>query len=132
MGAGADFPHRFADVGVADTLAEHGFYVLRCNMAFRQRRRTGPPHPSKSAEDRASLRQAAEVLRGYANGRLILGGHSYGGRQASILASEDKSVADHLLLLSYPLHPPAKPEQLRTAHFPKLKIPACTFVHGYN
>jgi predicted alpha/beta-hydrolase family hydrolase len=47
----------------------------------------------------------------------------------TILASEDKSVADQLLLLSYPLHPPAKPEQLRTAHFPKLKVPA-VFVQG--
>ncbi len=58
-----------------------------------------------------------------------LGGHSYGGRQASILAAETPGLADRLLLLSYPLHPPRKPAQLRTAHFPNLRTPAL-FVHG--
>jgi predicted alpha/beta-hydrolase family hydrolase len=60
---------------------------------------------------------------------VFLGGHSYGGRQASILAVEEPELADALLLFSYPLHPPGKPNQLRTDHFPKLTIPA-TFVHG--
>jgi predicted alpha/beta-hydrolase family hydrolase len=64
-----------------------------------------------------------------APGPLILAGHSYGGRQASMLAAEDASVADFLLLLSYPLHPPLKPTQQRTAHFPSLHVP-CLFVHG--
>ncbi len=59
----------------------------------------------------------------------MLGGHSYGGRQATMLAAEEPEVADALLLLSYPLHPPEKPEQLRTAHFPQLQTPAL-FVHG--
>ena len=38
-------------------------------------------------------------------------------------------VADALLLLSYPLHPPRKPAQLRTAHWPDVSVP-CLFVHG--
>lgn len=46
-----------------------------------------------------------------------------------MLAARDSSVADGLLLLSYPLHPPRKPQQLRTAHFPKLNVPSL-FVHG--
>jgi predicted alpha/beta-hydrolase family hydrolase len=46
-----------------------------------------------------------------------------------MLAAEDPAVADTLLLLSYPLHPPRRPEQLRTAHFPKLLTPA-VFIHG--
>jgi predicted alpha/beta-hydrolase family hydrolase len=46
-----------------------------------------------------------------------------------MLAAEDPSVADKLLLISYPLHPPRRPEQLRTAHFPALRTPA-VFVHG--
>ena len=127
-GAGADY-HSTLLTAVAEQLAEHGFHVLLCNLAFRQRRRTGPPHPSKANEDRHSLSQAAAFLRKYTPDRLILGGHSYGGRQATILASENKSIADYLLLLSYPLHPPEKPAQLRTAHFSKLKVPA-TFIHG--
>ena len=46
-----------------------------------------------------------------------------------MLASEEPQLADGLLLLSYPLHPPRKPNQLRTGHFPKLTTPAF-FVHG--
>jgi hypothetical protein len=44
-------------------------------------------------------------------------------------AAEDPKLADALLLLSYPLHPPGKPEKLRTEHFPKIETPAM-FVHG--
>lgn len=127
-GAGADYQSRLL-VAMASQLAEHGFHVLRCNLAFRQRRRTGPPHPSKSEEDRYSLVQAASLLRKHTPERVILSGHSYGGRQASMVAAEDKTVANQLLLFSYPLHPPEKPTQLRTAHFAKLKVPA-TFIHG--
>jgi predicted alpha/beta-hydrolase family hydrolase len=60
---------------------------------------------------------------------VILGGHSYGGRQASMLAAEEPLLASALLLLSYPLHPPRKPTDLRTEHFPGIRIP-CLFVHG--
>jgi uncharacterized protein len=63
------------------------------------------------------------------SGPVFLGGHSYGGRQSSMLVSEDPGLADGLLLLSYPLHPPKKPAQLRTAHLPKVCKPAF-FVHG--
>ena len=60
---------------------------------------------------------------------LFLGGHSYGGRQASILAADEPTLVQGLLLLSYPLHPPAKPGQRRTVHFPRISVPAM-FVHG--
>lgn len=46
-----------------------------------------------------------------------------------MLAAEDPDLVHALLLLSYPLHPPKRPEQMRTAHFPKLKVPVL-FVHG--
>jgi predicted alpha/beta-hydrolase family hydrolase len=70
-----------------------------------------------------------EAIREIAVGDVILGGHSYGGRQATLLAAEEHGLADALLLLSYPLHPPRKPEQLRTGHFSQLRTPAL-FVHG--
>jgi hypothetical protein len=60
---------------------------------------------------------------------VFLGGHSYGGRQATMLCASDQQLADGLLLLSYPLHPPLKPTELRTQHFPELQTPAI-FVHG--
>jgi len=69
------------------------------------------------------------VLREQAEGQVFLGGHSYGGRMATMLCAREPSSADGLLLLSYPLHPPRKPEQLRTAHLPKLRTRAL-FVHG--
>jgi predicted alpha/beta-hydrolase family hydrolase len=63
------------------------------------------------------------------SGRIIAGGHSYGGRQTTLLAAEDHACCDALLLLSYPLHPPKKPSDMRTAHFAALQTPAL-FVHG--
>ena len=115
-------------VQVAETFSAAGIAVLRCDLPFRQKRAHGAPFRS-AEEDRAGLRNALAWLRGMAPGRLFLGGHSYGGRQASMLAAEDPTVADGLLLLSYPLHPPKKPLQLRTAHFPSLRVRSL-FVHG--
>ena len=62
--------------------------VLRCDLAFRQRRPSGPPSPSGAAADRESLKVAAAMARGLAPGALFIGGQSYGGRQASMLAAE--------------------------------------------
>jgi predicted alpha/beta-hydrolase family hydrolase len=114
---------------VAGALAASGLLTLRCNLHYRRKRVTGPPRPAEAALDRDSLRKAVEAMRKLTPGKIFLGGHSYGGRQASMLAAEDPSAADALLLLSYPLHPPRKPDQLRTAHWPQLRTPAF-FVHG--
>ncbi|HUK59074.1 MAG TPA: alpha/beta family hydrolase [Stellaceae bacterium] len=116
-------------VAVANAFCDAGFLVLRCDLAFRQRRATGPPSPSTAAADRAGLHAAVAALREHDCGDITLGGHSYGGRQASVLASDEPEIAARLLLLSYPLHPPAKPTQLRTQHFARLAVPP-VFVHG--
>jgi uncharacterized protein len=116
-------------VTVAAALSAGGFSVLRCDLPFRQERRSGPPRPGDAAADRQGLRKAAEFLGAMLEGEMYLGGHSYGGRQASMLAAEEPAIAKGLLLLSYPLHPPNKPAQLRTAHFPSLKV-RTLFVHG--
>ena len=113
----------------AATFAAAGLTVLRCNLPFRQNRPFGPPRPGDAAHDRQGLHSAAAALRKLVPGRIYLGGHSYGGRQATMLCAEAPELADGLLLLSYPLHPPRKPEQLRTQHFPALRTPAL-FVHG--
>jgi uncharacterized protein len=114
---------------VARAFCAAGFAVLRCDLAFRQERPSGPPFPAKAAADRASLRTALAYLGTIVRGDLYLGGHSYGGRQASMLAAEAPELTHGLLLLSYPLHPPKKPQQLRTDHFAGLSTP-CVFVHG--
>ena len=103
--------------------------MLRVDLPFRQKRPHGPPSPSTAPADRTGLKDAVTVLRGIVPGRVFLGGQSYGGRQASMLAAEEPELAAALLLLSYPLHPPGKPEQPRTAHFPALRTPSL-FVHG--
>ena len=126
-GAGANCQSRLL-LAVAGAFEEAGFTVLRCDLPFRQERPHGPPFPGGAEKDRAGLRRAVEVLRNSVTGRIFLGGHSYGGRQATMLLAEEPLVAG-LLLLAYPLHPPRKPEQIRTGHFPKLTTPAM-FVHG--
>jgi predicted alpha/beta-hydrolase family hydrolase len=118
-------------VAMASAFVAAGVSVLRCDLPFRQRRPTGPPSPATAAADRAGLQSAVEAMRGLVAGPIYLGGHSYGGRQASMLVAENHGLVEALLLLSYPLHPPGKSAQLRTAHFPQLRTPA-VFVHGTN
>jgi predicted alpha/beta-hydrolase family hydrolase len=109
---------------LAEEFANHGWFVLRCDLPFRQARPHGPPAPASAARDRDGLRRAVQILGRVASGPLYLGGHSYGGRQASMLAAEEPGITRALLLTSYPLHPPGKPDQLRVQHFPQLRIPA--------
>lgn len=116
-------------VAVAEALAAAGFLVLRCDLPFRQRRPKGPPSPSGAAADRAGLKLAVTAIRELASERVFLGGQSYGGRQASMLLAEEPDIAAGLLLFSYPLHPPGKPERVRTEHFPRLLVPV-VFVSG--
>lgn len=116
-------------IEAAKAFAAAGIAVLRCDLPFRQRRPTGPPSPTGAGEDRDGLRRAITALSARVKGRVLLGGHSYGGRQASMLAAEEPGLAAALLLLSYPLHPPKKPAQLRTEHLPRLAT-RCVFVHG--
>jgi uncharacterized protein len=108
-------------VALAESFCDAGFSVLRCDLPFRQSRPYGPPGPGDAERDRAGLRNAVEAVKKFAAGRVFLGGHSYGGRQASMLCAEAPELAAGLLLLSYPLHPPRKPEQLRTQHFTDLR-----------
>lgn len=116
-------------VAMADAFASAGFTVLRCDLPFRQQRSFGPPRPADAARDREGLKHAIEALRGLGGiKRLFLGGQSYGGRQASMLLAEEP-LADGLLLLSYPLHAPGKPDQPRVQHLPQINVPVM-FVHG--
>jgi len=127
-GAGSDC-HAPLLVRLARAFAEAGLLVLRYDLPFRQHRPKGPPFPNTAARDREGVARAVEALRRLAVGRIFAGGHSYGGRQTAMAASERPGMADALLLLSYPLHPPAKPDQPRTSFFPELQSPAL-FVHG--
>ncbi|HYL13020.1 MAG TPA: alpha/beta fold hydrolase [Terriglobales bacterium] len=116
-------------IALASAFAAAGLTVLRCDLPFRQIRPFGPPRPGDAARDREGLSHAVAVMRKLVPGRAFLGGHSYGGRQASMLVAEESKLADGLLLLSYPLHPPRNRAQLRTQHLPNLYVPTL-FLHG--
>jgi len=116
-------------VALADAFSSSGFTVLRCDLPFRQLHPQGPPQRGSAERDQQGLRAAVGSMRHLTPGRVFLGGHSYGGRQASMLAAAEPGLVEALLLLSYPLHPPQKVTELRTAHLPRLQTPAL-FVHG--
>ena len=125
-GSNADAPLLIA---LSAALAEREWAVLRVNLAFRQKRPSAPPHPSGAATDRAGLAEAINSLHVQTGLPVFAGGHSYGGRQATMLAAEQPSLARGLLILSYPLHPPAQPAKLRVEHLPALTTPSL-FVSG--
>jgi len=116
-------------VAMAQAFSAAGITVLRCDLPFRQSHPHGPPRPGDAARDRQGLRNAVMALQKMSAGRVFLGGHSYGGRQASMLSAVEPDLAGGLLLFSYPLHPPRKPAEARTQHLSKLRTPTF-FVHG--
>lgn len=113
---------------VCDEWARRGWLAVRYNLPFRRRRPTGPPSGS-AANDRAGIAEAITVCRGLCDGPLIAGGHSYGGRQTSMVVAAGEARADVLTLFSYPVHPPGKPERARTEHLPDIGVPT-VFTHG--
>lgn len=112
-----------ADKGVvktAEVLREHGIHTVRFNFAYRERRSSRPDQMPKLT---ACFRAVVERVRAELQPRrLIIGGRSMGGRAGSVLASEG-FACDGLLLLAYPLHPPGRPQQLRSAHLPAITVP---------
>jgi predicted alpha/beta-hydrolase family hydrolase len=116
-------------VSLSRAFCEAGLTVLRYHLPFRVARASGPPGPASAARDREGVARAVEALRQRVKGRVFAGGHSYGGRQTAMVAAERPGLADGLLLLSYPLHPPRKPDQPRTGFFAEWRTPGL-FVHG--
>lgn len=91
----------------------------------------GKKAPDRAPVAVAAVREAADALvatHRFRPDRLVLGGRSYGGRMCSLAVAEGLPAAG-LVLLSYPLHPPGKPEKLRTEHFGDLRVP-CLFISG--
>lgn len=102
--------------------------VARADFPYRREGRKAPDRPAKLIacvrEEAAALAAAA----GVAPERIVLGGRSMGGRMCSLAVAEGLPAAG-LVLISYPLHPPGKPEKLRVEHFPSIQVP-CLFVSG--
>lgn len=119
-GASAD-RNQPALVELDEALSADGLVVERIDLSSRQR----PPAVIEV------VRAAAADLAAKAGvdpGRVVLGGRSFGGRMCSLAVAEGVPAMG-LVLISYPLHPPGRPEKLRTDHFPALSVP-CLFVSG--
>ncbi len=124
-GAGSDREHHTLKA-LEDNLA---LPVRRFNFPYRNKEGRRPP--DRAPVLIAAVRDAAEGFAdelGVAPAQLVLGGRSMGGRMCSMAVAEGWSAAG-LVLLSYPLHPPGKPDRLRTDHFPDLAVP-CLFLSG--
>jgi predicted alpha/beta-hydrolase family hydrolase len=125
-GAGADM-HSANLVAFADALAAAKIPVLRFNFPYRS---AGRRSPDRAPVLEAALVQAHEELQRRTKlgpERIVLGGRSMGGRYASMLAASSPALG--LLLLGYPLHAPGRPDQMRSEHFSKLRMPVL-FVEG--
>jgi predicted alpha/beta-hydrolase family hydrolase len=108
----------------ANTLRSRGLGVVRFNFLYKEKK-SGRPDPMPRLKEciTAVVGRVREEIKPK---KLIIGGRSMGGRAASMLAADGFSC-DGLLLLAYPLHPPGKPDQLRDAHLPSIKVPVICF-----
>jgi uncharacterized protein len=121
-GAGAGQRHPFM-VSVAGALAGRGIDVVTFNFPYiEQKRRAPDPAPALESCFRAVI--TAAVDRGLlGTRRLFIGGKSMGGRMATHLAAQGLDALAGVIALGYPLHPPGKPQQMRTAHLPAITVP---------
>jgi uncharacterized protein len=123
--AGRDQP---ALVAMDDALSGSGVRVVRIDFPYRLAGRRAPDRPPVLIATVVEAARALAADLGVTPGRILLGGRSMGGRMCS-MAVADGLAAAGLVLVSYPLHPPGKPERLRTEHFSALDVP-CLFVSG--
>jgi len=107
-------------VTVTQALGARGLDIVRFNFLYKEKRSSRPdPMPRLKETTEAVVARVREELR---PNRLIIGGRSMGGRAASMLAADGFDCSG-LLLLAYPLHPAGRPEQLRDAHLPAIRVP---------
>jgi predicted alpha/beta-hydrolase family hydrolase len=115
-------------VAIDDALTARGIAVARIDFPYRLAGRRAPDRQPVLVETIVTAAGLLAEGAGLELGEIALGGRSMGGRMCSIAAAEGLPAAA-LVLISYPLHPPGKPEKLRTEHFPSLELP-CLFVSG--
>jgi predicted alpha/beta-hydrolase family hydrolase len=117
-------------VEIDRVVTELGIAVERVEFPGQAAGRRRPDPPDVCIQ---TVRQATVDLSdrlGVPSGRIAIGGRSMGGRMCSLAVAEGLEVAG-LVLVSYPLHPPGRPENLRTGHFPQLRVP-CLFLTGHR
>lgn len=120
-GAGSHMEHKTIE-WLSSLVREAGGRVARFNFAYRER---GKSMPDRMPKLIATYDAVLNDLK--SGGPIVIGGHSMGGRVASMLLAEKKDAADGLVLFGYPLHPPGQPEKLRDAHLPAISVPVLQF-----
>jgi predicted alpha/beta-hydrolase family hydrolase len=120
-GTNCDYPLL---VALAAAFCSSGMIVLRCDLPFRQERPKGRPLVQYAKRDQAGLKRAIDLVKASMSRTIYLGGHAYGGYQASILVASEPLLVKGLMLLSYPLHPPQQPTQLRISHLAAVRTRA--------
>jgi uncharacterized protein len=111
----------------ASALASRGIETVTFNFVYSERRKRVPDRNDKLE---ACWRRVIEDF-GTGGVKLVIGGKSMGGRIASQVAAADAKDVAGVVLLGYPLHPPGRPETLRTKHLPDIRLPML-FVQGEN
>ncbi|NBN89477.1 MAG: dienelactone hydrolase [Actinobacteria bacterium] len=104
--------------------------VARVDFPYRRAGRRAPDRSPVLLDCVVTEVRAFAAANGCRTSSLVIGGRSMGGRMCSMAAADGLSVKG-LVLISYPLHPPAKPENLRTEHLSRITVPTL-FVHGTN
>ncbi|GAA1976497.1 dienelactone hydrolase family protein [Isoptericola halotolerans] len=127
-GAGADRDHHALRAVAGHVSTTTALTVERIDFPYRLAGRRMPDRPAVAIPHLSDQAEQLAARLGVGTDRILLGGRSYGGRMCSMAVAEGLPAAG-LVLLSYPLHPPGKPEKLRVEHFGDLDVPVL-FVSG--
>lgn len=127
LGHGAGAPQRSAFmVTFANELAQRGIDTVTFNFLYTEHKRRLPDRNDRLEQ---CYRAVIDAVRTRSSSRLAIGGKSMGGRIASQVAAAAAIDLAGLVFFGYPLHPPGKPEQLRSKHLPAIRAPML-FVQG--
>jgi len=127
-GAGANQLSGFMRLFAAG-LAERGLDVVTFNFLYTEQGRKIPDSAPRLESCYRAVIDAVVKHKKLKGNRLLIGGKSMGGRIASQVAASQPDDIDGLVFLGYPLHPPGRPDKMRSEHLPKIKAPML-FVQG--
>jgi uncharacterized protein len=127
-GAGANQLSGFMRM-VAEGLAARGLDAMTFNFVYSEQKRSFPDPKARLESCYLKVIETARKHRTLKGNRLVIGGKSMGGRIGSQVAATNPDGIAGLVFLGYPLHPPGRPEKLRSEHLPEIKAPML-FVQG--
>ncbi len=124
-GAGAGMDHPFM-TSMQERLCQRGVAVVLFNFPYKERGGKAPDSRKVLEQCYLSVVEQVRADKRLDPGRLVIGGKSMGGRIATQIVAGGCRV-EAVVLLGYPLHPPGKPEKMRSAHLPEVAAPMLFF-----